>query len=354
MERYTRRLPFKKFVMAFLVAGESLGSIVDKLKRFELNAEESDLTPVLNELKNSLPQNLKEKIDRREPLSPSDENHAQWLKKLDIFEFYDFAIRRKEEGIERPEYFKWFENCLWILAYKDIMSLINIFLFNNEDPESISAIISFKYKKKIGIEAISCYKDTFWDTGAMTAKDALYYCVPFRNDTLIIRKIRSGTEIWKLNNEDAEVSDDGSDVGAIFHDSNYIKWKIGYREFDIPKPQDFLQKVMKDSFFKYYESMNMIQSIEAETEVGFNEKLGDHHSTRRRKRNVEEQKAKMAKHWLDLFLKANKYHKDEGGGKTDKDFFEKMRDLTMEFDEEKLMTIDDDENILDDIRKDME
>lgn len=352
-----KAVPFRRFILTFLMFGDSLEKIIDKLKQFELHAVEDDIAPILNELQNSLPENLKTKLNDRRAINPTEEAEKKWFEHFDIYEFATFSILRKQiEKDKRPEYFKWFEDCLWILGHRDTMSLVNIFLFNDESLESISNIISFKYRKKVGIEALKRYRSVFWETNAITAKDALYFFKPFQKDVLIIREMRSGSEAQLFHEgQESSTVHDGSDLGVIFHDSNYIKWKIGYKQFEVPKPEDFMDKVMRDSYFKYYESMNMTRSVEEESESGCNEKVGNFSSERVRRRNVEEHKARSAKHWLELYAKAHKYRTDEKNksGDSGKDFFKKMSEIDMKFNTEKLMDISENKEVYDDIKDDM-
>ena len=342
-------IPFKKFIITFLLFNKNTTFIIEKLKGFGYYITEQQIVDILNEIKSVLPQPLIELIDSKGIFDSANETHAQWLKQFGIFEFYDFILRRDSEK-NPPKYFEWCENCLWIHNYKDIMCLINILLFNNEPFEEISNIISFKYKKKIGLECLTFYKETFWNTENISAKDALEYCLPFKNNTLIVRKLRSGDSEISMPDE----SDNGSDVPFTFHDTGYIKWKIGYREVNVPTAKDFLSQVKKDSYFKYYETMNMTRSVESEEESGDNEKFGVFNKTLTIKKNVEEQRVKMAKGWMDMFLKANEAMPENGADT--KGFFEKMAQLELDFvetEEEKIMRIEDAPEILEDIKGDL-
>ena len=102
--------------------------------------------------------------------------------------------------------------------------------------------------------------------------------------------------------------------------------------------------------FKYYETMNMVRSTEEEYEDGFNDKIGQFNVNRRKRRNVEEQKVKAAKGWVDLYTKAHKAKKPEVVG--DEDIFKKMNEIPMTFDSEKLLSVDDLPELMEDIRKD--
>jgi hypothetical protein len=259
-------------------------------------------------------------------------------------------MRRDTERENPPEYFKWCADCLWIHGYKDVMSIVNILMFNEESLEEISNIVMYKYRKKIGIDALQLYKRIFWDTEVLTAKEALYHCEPFRNNALIIRKLRDGnTEVSSMDDDE----NDGSDVPFTFHNNEYIKWKIGYKNIVAPTARDFIEKIKTDSYYKLYEAMNMTQSVEIEKEDGTNDQFGSFEKTITKKRNVEEQRVKLVKHWMDIYLKANDAM-PAGDGAKDKDFFEKMKQLELDFeDDEKIVSIKDVPEMLDDIKQEM-
>lgn len=344
-----KTVPFKRFVQAYLFYGERFPKIIERLSGFDFSCNESDLAPILDECAAPLPQSLASKFNNTLPFNPyTDDFERQWLEKLGLYEFFDFIMRRKQTVDLRPDYFKWFNDCLWILSNQEVTCIVNILMFNNEPFDSISDIITCKYKKKIGVEALTRYRHIFWDTSACDAKDTLRHYIPFRSNTMIV-KMRSGheTEIEKWDS----VASDGSDTPIAFHDSNYIKWKIGYKKIEVPKIEDFLEQVKRDSYFKYYEAMNMIRSAEEESEDGMNEKIGQFSVTKRRLRNVEEQKAKAAKAWLDMYIRANRNKPIET--KMDEDIFAKMNALKMEFDTEKLVSINDNPTMFEDIRKDL-
>jgi len=342
------KVPFKRFVITFLLFNKGVPFIVEKLKSFGYEASDDEIGEIFTELRSTLPSKYRDLIENRGHFMVDDPGHVQWLKQLDIFEFYDFIVRKDEEKDDPPEYFKWCMDCMWAHGHRDVMTIINILMFNNEPLEDISKIIMFKFRKKISIDALELYRKMFWDTTVITAKEALYYCSPFRKNTLVVRQIRGGAEITQIDNE----ANDGSDVPFTFHDSNYVKWKIGYRDISVPTSRDFLERVKTDSYYRYYESMNMNQSIEIEEEEGTNDKLGDFENTKTKKRNVEEQRAKMSKYWLDIYLKANNALPSEGP--QTEDFFEKMKQMDLDFcDEEKIAKIDELPGMLADIKGDM-
>jgi hypothetical protein len=342
-------IPFKKFIITFLLFSKDIQFIINKLKEFGYFITETQVVDIFNELKVMLPESLKELIESKGIFDSTNEIHAQWLKQLGVFEFYDFILRRDIDKTD-PRHFHWCDNCLWINKYKDIMCLVNILLFNNDSVEEICDIISFKYKKKIGVDTLELYKRMFWETENLTAKDALEYCIPFRDNMLIVKKMRGGDTEVHIREE----MDDGADVPITFHNTNYIKWKIGYNKtVEVPTAKDFLSKVKTDSYYKYYEAMNMTKSIQVEEEDGVGQ-FGDFNQNNVLKKNVEEQRVKMAKGWFDIFLKANEAMPESG--EDTKSFFDKMGQLELDFtegEEEKIARIQDMPEVLGDIKGDL-
>jgi len=346
------KVPFAKFIATFLLFNKSIGYIIEKLKEFGYSITEDEVSRIFKYIRNCLPEKYRTLVESHQPFDINNPEHVEWLKHFGVFEFYDFIIRQNDDLENAPDYFNWCLNCMWIHGYRDVMSLINILLFNKEPYEEISKIIMFKYRKKIGVDTLSLYENVFWNTSEITAKEAVYYCVPFRDNALIIRQIRGGAEVSMVDKSISDPMHDGSDVPFTFHDSSYIKWKIGYRDIAVPTSRDFLEQVKRDSYFKYYESFNMTQCVDVEKEDGHDDKLGDFEHNKVKHRNIEEQRAKMMKHYLDLYLKAEE-SMPSGGAKTE-DFFKKMAQTQLQFDEnEKMARIDDVPDILADIKGDM-
>lgn len=340
------KVPFEKFIVSLLLSGKSIPYIVDKLKTFHYFIQDEEVSGIFDDVKAILPESLRNHIVNGHQFDVRDESHVQWLKQLNIFEMYHYMHRAPTE--EPAPYFKWIEDILWAHTHEDVMTLINIFMYNGEDKESISKIVKFKFRRKIGFDALILYEMTFWDSTTITSKEAMYHCLPFRSNVAIVRKLRNG------GNEVATVDQDlnnGSDVDFLFHDNNYIKWKIGYKDVEIPDAKSFFDDVKKDSYFKYYESMNMTQSIDVFDEDGENDKLGAFNAHKVSRKNVEEQRVKLVKHWLDIFLKANE-SAPEGAQK--KKFFEELSQVSLEFnDDDKIVSVDQVDGMLEDIKGDM-
>jgi len=339
-------IPFRKFIIALLFCGRDINWIRDKLSTFQYRISEEEVLSVFNDVRSILPETISEYLNSGGTLRLNEEQHVEWLNHFGVFEVYDHILRSAKNIDDPPNYFKWCDDCVWIHTYKDIMSIVNIFLYNNEPLDTISDVLMVKYRRKVGVDALKLYQKIFWDTSNMSAKDALKYCKPFTNNALIIRQCRSGSEI-EFRDPD---SNDGCDVPFHFHDIEYIKWKIGYK-IEAPKPKQFLEKVQSDSMFKYYEVMNMTQSIEVEVEDGSNE-MGGYNSTKTKRRNVEEMRVNAAKKWLDIYIKANEHMPDDRSDSDD--FFSKMNQLELEFDSgnEQIANIEDLPDVMEDIKGD--
>lgn len=343
------KIPFKKFIIALLFCGKDVNGVVDKLKTFHYKITSEEVSRIFDEVRAVVPETIKDLINAAGVLRPGDEQHAEWLKHFGVFEIYDHIMRSAKNIDDPPNYFKWCDDCVWIHTYRDIMSIVNIFFFNDESVETISDVLIVKFKRKIGVDALELYKSVFWDTVDLSAKDALKYCIPFKNNALIIRQFRSGIGS-EIEMAGGPASDDGCEVPFHFHDTEYIKWKIGYK-VEAPKPKDFLEKVQTDAQYKYYEAMNMTQSVEVEEEEGNND-MGDFESTKTKRRNVEEMKVNAAKKWLDMFIKAKEHMPDDRSDSDD--FFKKMNQLELGFDDctEQIANIEDLPDVMGDIAGD--
>lgn len=351
------KAPFEKFIIMMLFFNKSYASIVEKLLTFGYDVSVDDVKSIHTDIFNAIPSSIKDTILSGKLLDPFNESHSEWLNHYNILEYYDYTIRGKRSPEDPPLYFKWCEDCLWVHSYKDVMTLVNIFIFNGEALDCISDIIMFKFRKKIGVEALTLYKLVFWNCDNITAKEAFKYCIPFRDNSLIIREVRSGVAEFEKPDMSNDSSNDGSDIPFTFHNNEYLKWKIGYRNIKIPDTKDFLDAVKNDSYFKYYESMNMTQSVEEEIEdeSGSNDKFGafDKNVVIKRKRNVEEQRVKLAKNWLDIYIRADR-SMPIGGDSDVNEFFKRIQQVELKFEnEEKIVNADSVPQLLEDVKGDM-
>ncbi len=340
------KVPFEKFILALLFSNKSIPYIVDKLKSFHYHIEDGEISEIFDDLKGVLPESISKQLEAGNALSLDNEMHVQWLKQLNVYEIYDYMHRSPKE---KPPYFKWIDDILWAHTHEDVMTLINILLFNGEPKDSISKVISFKYRRKIAVDALILYEMVFWNSSPMTSKEAMYHCLPFRSNTIIVRKLRGGvSEIGSFDSS----ADIGSDTDFLFHDNEYIKWKIGYKDIKIPGSRDFFDSIKKDSYFKYYEVMNMTQSVDTFDEEGTNDKIGNYESHKISRRNVEEQKVKLVKMWLDIYMKAEESAPE---GAEQERFFDELNQVSLDFqDDEKIVDISSNKSMLEDIKGDMQ
>jgi hypothetical protein len=335
-------LPYKKFIISLLFFAKDVKYILEKVQSFHYYIEGQWITDTYQEIKATLPPNITELLNNKS-IVPIE--YADWFRHYKIFEIYDYLVNK-----EKSEYKKWIEDCLWIINDKNVMTLVNILLFNNEPYDSISDIIQFKFKKKLGVSMIEMYQNLFWDCSNMTAKEAFLYCIPFRQNSLIIRELASGeTEVEKPD----VVNDNKCDVPVTFHDINYIKWKIGYKKITPVSAKEFLNQVKTDSMYKYYEVMHMNRFSEADSETETSDAFGSKVIERSRHKNVEESKAALAKKWIDLYLKIEE-RAPTGINKND-EFFKKMNQISLDFGDSKEMisTLEDCKGMLEDIKGDM-
>ena len=339
-----KHMPFKLMVKTYLFLGESLHGVIERLNKFGFSAKEEDISIVFEEMKSIVSPSICGKLNDKISIDPYvNEEEKAWLEHDGLFEFFDFVKRRKQNLEAVPQYFKWFNDCLWILSDVEVTTIVNILLFNGDKHETISDLISCKYKKKIGMEALSRYVSIFWNCELSNSKDVLYFYPSFKENALIFKS----SEVKKFDS-----SNDGIDEEVVFNDSNYIKWKIGYKKIEPPSADDFLEQIKMDSMFKYYEAMHMTKSVEEETEMGSNDKVGAFDSVKTKRRNVEENRIKLAKEWVALYLRAHKA-KSPVGITADEDIFKKMEALEIKFDDEKLALITDNPQLMEDIKNDM-
>jgi len=342
-------IPFKRFVVAMLLYGHDYAYVLQKLKAFGYFAADEDIDNIYKDMISQMPESLSEKLSKKIKFDMDNDLDSQWAKQLGVFEFCDY-IQNKKKDSERKNYFKWFDDCLWIHDHSEAVVLVNIFMFNGEPIESIADILSFRYRKKITADALRKYVEIFWDFEKLSGPDVLHFCRTMRNSSLVIRKMRSGQSIAMACNDE---SDNGCDVDITMHDNEYLKWKIGYHDIKIPTANDVMSMVQRDSYFKMKEAMSMLHSIESEEEQSDSDQFGSTTITRKRKRNVEEVRVKAVKQWFDIYIKASEKVTDKN---VDKDFFERMDQLELEFGDfegDKIISVDDFKDIADDISGDM-
>lgn len=360
-------LPFKKYIIAQLLRGKSCSNIIDQLNSFGYNVNMGQVQIILEDMQRTLPDNIRELFSNSKSLDSSNDNHIEWMKHYDVYDFIkylDDTVNKTQNRHMRDT----FDNLIWFHNHPAVASLINVLIFNKEPSDSIVAIIDFKFSKKMPINTIDQHKKIMWDTENISAIEALRFCRHFNNNILAITSYGSGCvneeEDWAkggiLNGIGTESeASNGFSSAVIFQDTDYIKWKIGYKEIKKPDITEFLEEVKTDSYYKYKEAMQMIQNIERSKIEGITPGEDgspvEINNTNTRYRNVEEQKNKLAKAWVDMYIKAHKSlpesHQDD---KVD-EFFENLKEqVELDFEENEvsdyLTTIDDAKDILKDIQ----
>lgn len=329
---------------------------------FEIEAQE--VVDCIDEYKIILPPNIIELLKNKEAIDPTNESFIPWLRYLKIEYYYNYIYHRGKNPGYTPLYYKWCQDAIWIAEHEDVKNVVNIFLFNGEELQSIERIIKFKYSKKISQNALKIYSEIFWDCTGLSSKEAVYRYKPFQDTMLIVRKLEDGpiTDIAEIE----KIKDINGDVSGniLERDIQWIKWKVGIKDIDIPTPQDFLNKVKLDSTMLYDEVMrtrnvkeikvveNKIK-ITKDDEGNIESELYDEKELSYK--DLLEYKLSNAKKCTDLYIKAHSHMPKEGSNSTKK-FFERMEEIEMRYDSQfdpnsKIVSIEDNQGALDDYLK---
>ena len=347
-------IPFYNYVVYQIFIGNKIQHICTDLKRKNLEISEGEVSAIYRELIETTPKSISDAVVNREPLDLTNENHIDYLKHYNIYEYYlNYLHKNGQIEVEYSKEFfdKWIEDIEWLMSYKDVMTIVNILMFNGESLEGVSAVVQFKFKKKIGYDALLTYKNVFWNIEAISAKEAMKYCPMLKDSSYVIRRFENG----EVEVEHAEFTKpeqtNGSMEATYIMDTDYIKWKIGYKDIKVPDVKDFLKQVQMDAMMKYRESLTMEKVVEIDREEGDGYD-GPINITRTKRRNVEAERLRMAKGWVDMFIKASEKMPDDEA--SEDSFFDNLSSIKMEFvNTEKIMSVDDDPNLLDDIKDDV-
>ena len=229
----------------------------------------------------------------------------------------------------------------------------NDFVSKHLGKSNISSVIQFKYHKKISVDALSLYKSIYWDTSSISSKEAVLSCIPLRNSSYIVKRLEDGSAEVTHAASTMPESDNGFVGDISIMDSKYIKWKIGYKEdIKVPTTKSFMEDVKMDSYMKYKEALYMAKSIEASTDNGEGPE-GPINVTRIKRKNVESERMRLMKGYLDMFIRADEKMPDETT-EEEANFFNNLQQVNMRFiDDDKIMDAKEVENLLDDIAGDM-
>ena len=168
------KAPFYKYIIFQLFTNKNFSTIVESLRNKNFYVSSKEIETVYNEIIPVLPKVMSEKLINKDYLDLGSDTTRDMLKYYDIYEMYlDHLMKNKVIEVDGDQFYtKWFSDLEWVMSYKDVMSIINTLMFNEEPIESISTIIQFKYKKKVGVDALEFYQKIYWNTSNISAKEA--------------------------------------------------------------------------------------------------------------------------------------------------------------------------------------
>lgn len=342
--------PFYKYVICMILSNKNVGDISRLASKRHFIIKEDEVNNIYQDLLSISSDKLVDKLKKKILLDPDDKSDSDIMDYYGVREMYmnfNYPSQCKEEKFP-----KWLDDIDWLCKYYDVQTITNIFLFNGEPLDMISSVLQFKYRKKIGIETLKLYKSMFWDVDNISAKEAALYYPTLRNSTYIVRMLTDGYAEVEHAEFNSPEEQNGLTTSFAVMESSYIKWKIGYKDVAVPSTKDFLESVKTDAMYKYQESLNMVRSQDVQTENGELVE-GNVNVNRTNKRNTERERATLMKGYLDMFIKADGAL-PEDTSKEEASFFKNLQQIKMEFaNDEKIVSIDDDKQMLEDIKGDM-
>jgi hypothetical protein len=347
------KIPFIKYIINQIFSNKNIQNISEDLGKKHYFITTDEVNEVFKDVLETSSPAIRECLSNRQLLDIENDAHADVLRHYGIYDLYEYSNLGTVAIEDAPKTVKWFEGINWILEYEDVMALVNIFLFNEEPLLSISSVLQFKYKKKISVKALEMYQSIYWDTSLISGKEALRYCKSLRNSSYVVRRFADGElEVIHKEKKNPE-SSNGYEEPSYMMDTNYIKWKIGYKkDIEIPSTKDFLSSVKMDAMYKYQEALHMEKSIEVDTEEGVGFEGNTIDLTKTKRKNVEAERARLMKNYLDLFIKADDKMPDDNAD--EENFFKNLEQINMTFvNKEKIINIEERPDILDDIKGDM-
>ena len=353
-------LPIKKYIISLFFLGNNIEDIIEKVESLDFKIQEGDVISIIEEYKLILPPSIISLLNSHSGLSPEHESVIPWLKYLKIEQYYDYLYFNGKREDYTPLSYKWCADAEWISKEQHVRSLVNIFLFNEEPLESITKIVAFKFRKKVSQKALEIYQEVFWNTVGVTARQAVYYYIPFQDTTAIIKRLEGDYTTDVACSKKYATAEIGRSI--LDQDLDWVKWKVGVKDLEAPTPERFLSRVQKDVAMMYDEVMSS-DNIR-EVKVTENKVLttvddeGNKHSelydeTEVITKNTTEFKINNMKKLTDLFVKAEASMPKEGSSSTQK-FFETLKKFelsyTSEFDA-KIVNLEDNPAALEDFLK---
>jgi len=350
-------VPYKKYVITLLFLGKEANQIDCLVKSFNYFFDINIVPEIFTEICLFAPEDIRDSLKLKNKMDIDNPNHVGFLKHFEVFELYHYLLTLGNDLNGNPEYFKFCQDAIWIAENPKIMAPVNLFIFNGDTSEDIVNFIKFKYKKRISVSAINLYKNMFWDCQEIDAEEAIRYCLVFHGNTIILKEniITSEKEI--------KIPSDYTDLNT----SDYVKWKMGYRQVKVPNTKEFFEDIKKDCVFTYQEIMNRQNFITTTHKTGtsFNDK---ENNSKEKDGNsgggIIDQKTIVYKDPIDarynLINKVLKVYSNvedrmpTSDGETE-NFFDKIRkiEIIYEGESKKILRLEDNPGMLNDIKDDM-
>jgi len=314
-----------------LFAGQDANFIIGRCRDFGYLCTDADVVAISKEIRSTASKNITSLFEARQPLDVGNEKHREWMQYYGVAELMTFMASKDKP--DPPEYFKWVRDAIWINSVDEAQVITNALIFNGDDDEAIAAVLRFKYRRILSFEAVKLHRKIFF-SGEFSSDVAIKYCLRMAGSTAVLRSISGETQ---MRHDDAGTvkrvdNDFGQTRELVFHDSNYIKWKIGYPEVKPPRAEDFLDKVMADASFRYYEAGQMQQFARRKFEEGTSAVTGQQYSNSvANYENVAEAQAKLMEKYTNIYIRAMK-SKPNMRSSAAQDLIDKLSQLSIDFD----------------------
>ena len=347
-------MPFYRYVIYLIFSGYKIQGITTELRRKHFEVSDDEVNSIYQDILSISSDTVLDCLTSRKPLDIDNPAHIDILDHFGITKYFLRNHNPSRTVESTPRWYKWVDRCEWITEHHDIQTVIHILLFNGDDYKSIAAVIQFKYKYLLGEKSIETYVNTFWDVDQFSAKEAAKYYPVLKNSTYILRMFSDGeAEVEHVSYVYPE-SMNSTGMGFTIMDSDYVKWKLGMRkDIRVPSTTDFLENVKMDTMYKYKEALHMTSSVESNKEEGEGFE-GPINNSRTIRRNVEAERAKLMRQYLDMFIKADGAIPVVEDAENESNFFENLQQVSLSFmEDEKILSIDDNREMLEDIKQDM-
>ena len=337
------KIPFKHFILERLISGLTYQDIQTQLRIWDFQIDIETIENIWQEMFSTVSASFAYYLKNGEPIPINTENlrMIEWLRTLGVFDLYRYNSVPPHK--RTSTIMKNIETMLEIVSQEEYRTDLNKFLFNDESYEKVAVLMNTKYGiKKINGKVIDLYRHYFWDTSRITGSEAFIYYKRFRTDNILL-----------VNGEVKNIDDTAIPLipdNLFFTDNDYVKWKAGHK-VKLKSINDILEDVSVDCFFKFKEAINTNQIIDKEESSGTNMEGMPYNNETTRRSNVQGASSKIAKNYLGMLIKAQAAIHHEIGN-ADKDFFDKIDQLTLTFDEpdEKIADVKD---VFEDVRNDI-